>query len=301
MLASSQDTSSILYAYPKNYTFKNILSIASVKDKISLLMYSELASCSRLFLFNGSELKSMGDALYLSEESYLLNLNDSIAVIVDYDSCFIVNYNEGLITYIEHHYYVHRGHAYIMLQVLNRVWIVGIKDEHVYYITSHTSEDMGKQNILIVTTSNAHLFHCLAMDSNGLDGGAFVYFSALEGITGWFNIQVADTSTKIIMDTINSCFMIKRAIPTTSTFVYEYNFCELPFRLNHNTSSIVAGTYLLLYDPRITQLYAYPLTYGSEPKVFLPNISLGLRKMHYADRMLYMFYEDYFLKIGFDL
>jgi hypothetical protein len=243
----------------------------------------------------------MGDALYLNEESYLLNLNDSIAVIVDYDSCFIVNYNEGLITYIEHHYYVHRGHAYIMLQVLNRVWIVGIKDEHVYYITSHTSEDMGKQNILIVTTSNAHLFHCLAMDSNGLDGGAFVYFSALEGITGWFNIQVADTSTKIIMDTINSCFMIKRAIPTTSTFVYEYNFCELPFRLNHNTSSIVAGTYLLLYDPRITQLYAYPLTYGSEPKVFLTNISLGLRKMHYADRMLYVFYEDYFLKIGFDL
>jgi hypothetical protein len=300
MVVSGQDSTSILYSYPKNYTFKNISSIASVKDKIALLIYSEPATCSRLFLFNGIEFNALGGALHLSEEAYLLTLNDNLGVIVDYDSCFIVDYNKGVINSIEYYDYIHKGHVYKMINVLSIKWIVGIEDEHVYYISSHTSEDVHRQNILLVTHPNANLFRCLALDSTGLDGGVYLQLAAPDGIIRKFNMQVADTSILIEMDTVHSCIQINRFIPTTSTFVFEYSFCELPFRLNHNTSSIVAGAYLLMYDPKCTRLYAYPLTYGSEPKVFLTNISLGLRKLHYADRMLYMFYEDYFLKIVFD-
>lgn len=168
------------------------------------------------------------------------------------------------------------------------------------YISSHTSEDVHRQNILLVTHPNANLFRCLALDSTGLDGGVYLQLAAPDGIIRKFNMQVADTSILIEMDTVHSCIQINRFIPTNSTFVFEYSFCELPFQLNNSTLSIVVGTHLLIYSSKFTQVYSYPLTYGCEPKVFLPKISLGLRKLHYADRMLYILYADYFLKTVLD-
>jgi hypothetical protein len=292
-----QDTTFIPYDYPSNYILKNNRLNLSFKNKVSLLLTSTVDSCNRLFVFNGKSFKLICPDICFSDNSYQVPINDTLAVIVDSAGCILLNYNTGITNKLHIEEMIHRGHVYCTVGIFGRSWIIGTRDLPVHNISSFTSADMLKQNIFMLTNRTGNYFHFISLDSNDIDGFAFILISNYIGnMTSSFQ-QIDDTAILIILDTLMSFVNVKKYVIEHSTPRFECSYDYFPFKLKSTSLSKLFGDILYIFDPSSPEINKIDVSnyncHHISSKNNLLYTKMGIKSMHVWGMNTFFFYRSH--------